>query len=275
LINERGVVQAKSLLAQNESLIPFLEIQLRQANNQLCVLLGVPPGELAAKLGTAPIPRAPPQLFVGIPADLIRRRPDLRAAERQIAAQNAQIGVVEADWYPAFFINGTIGYEAKDLGKLFEAKSLTGQIGPSFQWNILNYGRILNNVRLQEVRTQELVADYQQKVLLAAQEVENGIVTYLRSREQARYLADSVEEAIRAVRLAMADFREGLTDYTSVFVAQQFLTQQMNALAEAQGNVALGAIATYRALGGGWEVRLHLDPEPEAKVSPPGVTTTP
>src|SRR5262249_32542540 len=195
LINEKGVLQAKSLLAQNESLIPFLEIQLRQANNRLCVLLGVPPNELAATLGTAAIPEAPPQLFVGIPADLIRRRPDLRAAERQIAAQNAQIGVAEAAWYPAFFINGTIGFEAKDLGRLFDAKSMTGQIGPSFQWNILNYGRILNNVRLQEIRTQELVAVYQQKVLTAAQEVEDGIVTYLRAREQARYLAECVKDA--------------------------------------------------------------------------------
>src|SRR5262249_35219375 len=146
--NELGVVQGTSLLEQLEATIPLLEIGLRQTNNQLCILLGIPPAELAARLGKAPIPTSPPEGVVGIPADLIRRRPDLRSAERLIAAQNAQIGVAEADFYPAFFINGSIGYEAIDLGKLFDAKSFTGQIGPSFQWNVLNYGRILNNVRL-------------------------------------------------------------------------------------------------------------------------------
>src|SRR5262249_37323022 len=160
------------------------------------------------------IPSAPAEVVVGIPADLVRRRPDVRSAERTIAAQNAQIGVAETDFYPAFFINGTIGYEAKNLGKLFASKSFTGTGGPSFQWNILNYGRILNNVRLQDFRTQELVAVYQQQVLTAAQEAENGMVSFLRSQQQAQYLADSVKEARRALELAIVDFREGGTDYT-------------------------------------------------------------
>ncbi len=168
---ELAVVQSTSLLAQLQSLIPLQEIGLRQANNQLCILLGIPPTELAAKLGGAPIPETPPEVLVGIPADLIRRRPDVRSAERLVAAQNAQIGVAEADFYPAFFISGTFGYQAKDLSRLFTPRSFTGQIGPAFQWNILNYGRILNNVRLQDFKTQELVGVYQQKVLAAAQEV--------------------------------------------------------------------------------------------------------
>src|SRR5262249_58407958 len=105
------------------------EIGLREANNQLCVLLGVPPTELAAMLGEAPIPTSPPEVVVGIPADLIRRRPDLRSAERQVAAQNAQIGVADADFYPAFFINGTLGVGRKGRGQLFGSKSMTGQIG--------------------------------------------------------------------------------------------------------------------------------------------------
>jgi NodT family efflux transporter outer membrane factor (OMF) lipoprotein len=256
LTNMKPVVQAKSLLAQNESVIPLLEIGLRQANNQLCLLLGIPPTELAARLGKAPIPGAPGEVIVGIPADLIRRRPDLRAAERQIAAQNAQIGVAEANFYPAFFINGNLGYAAKDLPQLFTSNSFNGQVGPAFQWNILNYGRILNNVRLQDFQTQELVAVYQQKVLAAAQEAENGIDTYLRSREQAERLAESVREAQDAVKLARADFLGGATDYTPVFVAQQFLTQQQNDFALAQGNISLGLISVYRALGGGWELRL-------------------
>src|SRR5262249_23607516 len=139
---------------------------------------------------------------VGIPADLIRRRPDLRSTERLIAAQNAQIGVAEADLYPAFFINGSIGYQAKDLGRLLDSKSFTGQVGPSFQWNVLNYGRILNNVRLQDFKTQELVGVYQQKVLAAAGEVENGIITFLNARREAEHLDASVRAAQRAVSLA-------------------------------------------------------------------------
>jgi NodT family efflux transporter outer membrane factor (OMF) lipoprotein len=254
--NELGVVQGTSLLEQLKATIPLLEIALRQANNQLCVLLGIPPTELAARLGQASIPDAPAEVVVGIPADLIRRRPDLRSAERLIAAQNAQIGVAEADFYPAFFINGSIGYEAKDLSRLFNSKSFTGQIGPAFQWNVLNYGRILNNVRLQDFKTQELVGIYQQKVLSAAQEVENGIVTFLRAREETDHLAASVKAAQRAVQLAADQYRAGAADFTPVFVAEQFLVQQQNLYAQARGDIALGLIAAYRAIGGGWEIRL-------------------
>jgi outer membrane protein TolC len=218
----------------------------------------MPPTELAAALGPRDplVPRSPPEVIAGIPADLIRRRPDLRSAERLIAAQNAQIGVAESDWYPAFFINGTIGYESKDLGRLFGPQSLTGVVGPAFQWNILNYGRILNNVRLQDFKTQELVAVYQQKVLAAAQEVENGIVSFLNSQLQARSLADSVRDAALALKLASANFEAGTIDYTPVFVAEQFLVQQQNLYAQAHGDIALGLIQVYRALGGGWELRL-------------------
>jgi outer membrane protein TolC len=177
-----------------------------------------------------------------------------------IAAQNAQIGVAEADWYPSFFLNGTIGYEAKDFAKLFSAGSFTGQIGPAFQWNILNYGRILNNVRLQDFKTQELVGVYQQKVLTAAQEVENGIISFLHSQQEATALAASVKDAALALKLATDNFAAGTIDYTPVFVAEQFLVQQQNAYALAQGNIALGLIQVYRALGGGWELRLAEQP---------------
>jgi NodT family efflux transporter outer membrane factor (OMF) lipoprotein len=255
-VNEVAVAQGTSLLEQIEALVPVQQIGLRQANNQICVLLGLPPAELAAKLGKAPIPISPPEVVVGIPADLIRRRPDVRSAERQVAAQNAQIGVAEANLYPAFFINGTIGYQAQDLAKLFDAQSFTGQVGPSFQWNILNYGRILNNVRLQDFKTQELAALYQQKVLSAAQEVENGIITFLNGRREAEHLAASVKAAETTVRLTNAQFKAGVIDYTPVFVAEQFLVQQQNQYAQAQGDIALGLITTYRALGGGWEFRL-------------------
>ena len=258
--NELGVVQGTSLLEQLEASVPLLETALRQANNRMCVLLGIPPTELAARLGKAPIPNSPAEVVVGIPADLIRRRPDLRSAERLVAAQNAQIGVAQADLLPAFFISGTLGYEAKNLGQLFDSKSFTGQVGPGFQWNILNYGRIVNNVRLQDFKTQELVGIYQQKVLSAASEVEDGIITFLNARREVEHLALSVKAAERAVKLADDRFRAGLSDYTAVFVAEQFLVQQQNLYAQAQGDIALGLIAVYRAMGGGWELRL-TDPQ--------------
>ncbi|MEO8270628.1 MAG: efflux transporter outer membrane subunit, partial [Aureliella sp.] len=262
-INELGTVQATSLLEQLQSTIPTIETGIRATQNQLCILLGMPPTDLESMLGKASIPESPPEVLVGIPADLIRRRPDLRAAERFIAAQNAQIGVAEADFYPNFFISGNIGYQAKDLDLLFGPRSGIGQITPGFSWNFLNYGRIANNVRLQEFKTQELVAVYQQKVLVAAGEVENGIIGYLNSQLSARHLAASVTAAQRAVTLATEQFNAGVTDFTSVFVAEQFLVQQQNLLAEAQGDIALGMITVYRSLGGGWELRLS-DPAEEA-----------
>ncbi len=132
--NELGTVQATSLLEQLQATIPTVETGIRETQNQLCVLLGMPPTDLETMLGQAPIPKSPPEVLVGIPADLIRRRPDLRAAERFIAAQNAQIGVAEADFYPNFFISGDIGYQAKDLDLLFGPRSGIGQITPGFSW---------------------------------------------------------------------------------------------------------------------------------------------
>src|SRR5262249_2367403 len=148
-------------------------------------------------------------------------------------------------------------------------------VGPGFQWNILNYGRILNNVRLQDFKTQELVGFYQQKVLSAAQEVENGIVAYLRSREEVEHLRKSVVAARRSVDVAIALFRDGRIDFTAVFVAEQFLVQQQNQLAQASGDVALGLINVYRALGGGWEMRLAEQAGTGAGACPPGDAPAP
>ena len=184
--SELDVYQARSTLEQTEAQIPEFEISLRQTCNNLCILLGMPPEDLQARLGPRPIPTAPPEVAVGIPADLLRRRPDVRRAERQAAAQSAQIGVAEADFYPAISINGTLGYSAQFFPDLFRSAALNGSVGPSFQWNLLNYGRILNNVRLQDARFQELVATYQQTVLNADQEVENGLVTFLRAQRRTK-----------------------------------------------------------------------------------------
>jgi NodT family efflux transporter outer membrane factor (OMF) lipoprotein len=257
------VFQARSTLEQTEAQIPELEISLRQTNNRLCILLGIPPKDLAALLGTAPIPAAPAEVVIGIPPDLLRRRPDVRRAERLAAAQCAVIGIAEAEFLPHLGINGTFGWSAAHINDLFREEAFRSVIGPSFQWNILNSGRILSNVRLQQGRFQELVAAYQTAVLNAAEDVENGLVTFLKAQLRTRSQAASVADTEEAVRIATAQYSQGTTDLTRVTLLQQNLVQQQDVLAQAQGEIATGLIQVYRALGGGWEIRLqHGEPPP-------------
>jgi NodT family efflux transporter outer membrane factor (OMF) lipoprotein len=273
-VDRLGVEQLRTVLEQTRSTIPALEIARGQANDVLCTLLGIPPRDLepelgpGPELGAEPLPNMPTGVAAGIPADLLRRRPDVRAAERQVAAQSAQIGVAEADLYPTVFVNGTIGYEATDLSRLFASNSFMGSITPNFRWNVLNYGRILNNVRLQEARTQELVTNYQNLVLTAAQQVQTALRGFLRSQEQTADLARSVKAATAASDLGRTQYFEtGKTDLNRLFTLETTRVQQQDNLAVAQGNIALNLINVYRALGGGWEIRLpkgNAGPAPTA-----------
>jgi NodT family efflux transporter outer membrane factor (OMF) lipoprotein len=254
--SELDVDQARSTLASTEAAIPELEISLRQSINQLCILLGMPPEDFRAKIGPAPIPVAPPDVAVGIPADLLRRRPDVRRAERQAASQSALIGVAESDFYPHISILGTLNYSAQEFPNLFRSGSLDGNVGPSFTWNVLNYGRIINNVHLQDAKFQEMVAIYQNSVLSAAQDAENGIVTFLRAQERTRFQTEAVTEAEKAVKIALTQYKGGTIDFTRVTQVEQTLVEQQDILAQAQGEIAAGLIQTYKALGGGWQIRL-------------------
>lgn len=247
------VAQARSSLAQIESSIPPLVIALRQANNQLCVLLGLAPHDLTVDMGEAPIPASPPEIAVGIPAQLLQRRPDVRQALREAAAQSARIGVAEADFYPQVGVTGFLGYAASDIRRLFAEKSFTGLILPTFSWKILNYGRVLNNVRNEDARLRETVFQYQQAVLEAGREVEDGLVGFLQYQLQTQSLSESVKQAADSVALVQAQYREGLVDFNRVFTAQSQLVTQQDQLATARGNVASSLIAVYRSLGGGWQ----------------------
>jgi NodT family efflux transporter outer membrane factor (OMF) lipoprotein len=249
------VDQARSILAQTEATIPPLEITAQQTINQICILLGIPPQDLRAKLGLGPIPTAPAEVAVGIPADLLRRRPDVRRAERQAAAQCAQIGVAEADFYPHISILGNLGYSAREFKDLFRESALNGSVGPSFQWNILNYGRILNNVRFQDAKFQELVAAYQQSALNAALETENGIVTFLQAQQFAKLQGESVDYADKAVKVVLAQYELGTVDITQLIQIELNLVVQQDTLAQAQGEIPTGLIQVYKALGGGWQLR--------------------
>ena len=255
MVSELDLEQAKSNLAQTEAQILPLEIDLRQASNRLCTLLGIPATDLQYLLGTGPIPTAPPAVAVGIPAELLRRRPDVRQAERLAAAQAEQIGIAEAELYPTFSITGSMNWQATNFKDLFTSSALNGSIGPQFQWNILNYGRIHNNVLLQDALLKDLLVGYQTTVLQASQEAENGIVTFLRAQVQAKYLQESVRAANAAVKIVIFQYEKGAADFNRYATIEQALVTQQDLFAQSQGQIAQGLVQVYRAMGGGWEIR--------------------
>jgi NodT family efflux transporter outer membrane factor (OMF) lipoprotein len=248
--------QARSLLESTRSTIPRFEAALRQTEHVLCVLLGIPPTELAElRSDLRSIPHAPPTVVVGIPAELLRRRPDIRFAERTLAAQSARIGIAKADFYPSLSLIGEIGVTASDASDLFASGSMAAFGGPSLRWKILNYGRVVNNVRVQDARYQANLNDYEDVVLRAQQEVESAIAGYLGAKREAAALADAVMAAERAVELALIQYREGATDYTTVINTQQVLVSQQNRYVATRGDEILNVLSLYKALGGGWELR--------------------
>jgi len=263
--SKRDVEQAKTVLASTQATIPSLETQLRQAKNALSVLLGMPPAHLGDLLrGAKGIPAPPPQVAVGIPADLLRRRPDVRSAELQAATQSAKIGVAKAALYPAFSLTGSFGFLSSDvgsfsLGDMFLWRSHTTTIGPTVQWNIFNYGQITNQVRAQDARFQELLISYQNAVLTAQREVEDNLVAFLRTQERARLLGESTAAALRSLDLASLQYRQGITDFTTVLTAQQALLSQQDDLANTLGDISRSLVGVYRALGGGWQIREEQD----------------
>src|SRR5216683_919976 len=264
------VYQAENVLGATEATIPQLTAQLKQGLNALRVLLGMAPEPLNDLLGRSiQIPVPPTDVAVGIPADLVRRRPDIRAAELAAAAQSAQVGIAEADLYPAFSLLGTFGTVASNingnkLSQVFQGKGITFGFGPSFQWNILNYGQITNTVRVQDAKLQGLLVDYQNAVLKAQQQVEDGLASFLQGREQVEFLRKSVAAADAALGLAILQWNLGTRDFTTVLTAEQNLYTAQNNLAMAEGGVSTGLASVYRALGGGWQIRADNEFVPAA-----------
>lgn len=263
------VAQAETNLRETQSLIPLLENSKRQANNRLCVLLGESPRDLTPELAeTGRIPNPPAALAVGVPADLLRRRPDVRAAERRLAAQSERIGIAQTDFYPQISILGSIGLVANDFKDLFNLSAVEGSIGPSFRWNILNYGRIRANVDVQRARFQELAYAYQQAVLDADEEAENAMVRFIKSHERLEYQRQSTDAAARSVRISLDQYRAGSTDFNRVFLLQTQLVQKQDAQTQTEGELAASYIAIFQALGGGWQIRLS-EPNPRGQTPLP------
>ena len=258
--SELDVAQATTLLESTRATVPQLQIGAQQARNALSTLLGQPTGSVDTLLaGPKEIPTAPAKVSISVPAEMLRRRPDIRRAELVAAAQCARIGVAKAELYPSFSLFGSIGFQASTSGigsnNLFSGDNLVYSVGPRISWPFFNYGRLQNNVRVQDARLQELLVGYRETVLKAAQEVEDALTGYLRSQEEIVFQRNSVQSAQRSQEIAMTQYREGAVDYQRVLDAQRSLLQQQNDLAQAGSSVATSVIALYKALGGGWEFR--------------------
>ncbi len=278
--SELDVQQAKALLFNTKATISQLQTGLRRAENALSVLLGIPPGMIRALLDNpAPIPAAPAEVAVGIPADLLRRRPDVRSAELRAASQSALVGVAQADLYPSFALFGSVGLAASSgtnttrtgntgVDELFDSDSVFFIGGPSFNWPLFNYGRLRNNVRVQDARLQQLLVNYQDAVLRALQEAEDAAHAFLRANEEVEFRTQAAQAARRAVDLALTRYREGASDYTTVLSTQEALVVQQDQLTAARGEVARSLIDLYKALGGGWQLRLGKAVLPEEIKAP-------
>ncbi len=255
--NELDVQQAQTLLLSTRATIPGFEITLRQAHHALAALLGLPPTDLTQMLGgEGNIPEVPAEILVGVPADMLRQRPDVRRAELIAMIQNAQVGVASADLYPSFSISGSLGLASKGddgFSELFSADSLTYAIGPSFVWPFLNYDRIKSNIRVQDARLQQALVQYRETVIQAAREVEDSMVAFVGSQRQDDILQDTVKSARRSTELSMVRFKEGFADYQRVLDAQQALFAQEQRYVANKGLAIRSLISVYRSLGGGWQ----------------------
>lgn len=260
-VSELDVNQAEGLLYNTKATISSLEVSLQQLKNSLAVLLGMPPNnfnDLLSEKGE--IPSVPADVALGMPQDIIRQRPDIRTAERQLAAQSAQIGFAVTELYPHLSIGGSIGTSAMNSGDLFENDSETWGLFGMFEWNIFNYGRLRSNVRLQDALFQQLLVDYLNTILQAQADVENAIVAYLKSHEQFKSYALGAEASQRAVNVATIQYQEGAIDFNTLITTLASNVQQQDLLVSSKGSIASNLVQVYRALGGGWEIRENRDP---------------
>jgi NodT family efflux transporter outer membrane factor (OMF) lipoprotein len=249
--SELDLQQARTQYLATLATIPSLEIVLIQVRNALATLLGRPPGDLPELAGEPQaLPAVDPAIVGEIPARLLLRRPDLRTAAWQVAAQSAQIGIAEADYYPAIALVGSVGWSGDTLNATPDTGSLLA--GPSFTWNIFDHGRIDNNVRLQDARLQQLIESFQNTALQAAREIDDAAVAVVKSREQQEILGESVVAARRSLELANTRYQEGYADFQRVLDAQRVLFAQEEGQLVNQGDHISAVIALYKALGGGW-----------------------
>ncbi len=252
--------QAQTQLLKTQAEIPTLETSLRQLENSLAVLIGQTPNKVNALVKTGVIPSVPGSIAAGIPHDLLRRRPDVRQAGLSAASKCAMIGVQVAQMLPALSLSGSFGGSSSNIGNqqlsdIFNLQNAIVNVGGNIAMPILNYGRLINNVRERDAIFQEAILDYQNTVLAAQKDVENGLSQFHNGRTSTAVLAEAVQSAKTSTSLALARYKAGQTDYTTVLSAEQALLSVELSYTGAQNAAALGAVNTYRSLGGGWQIR--------------------
>ncbi|MEO1535565.1 MAG: efflux transporter outer membrane subunit [Planctomycetota bacterium] len=247
LASRLDVVRAEQLVAASEATLPPLRTQLVRDINTIAVLVGVPPSEVPYDLNTAlPIPVPPTEIVVGIPADLLRQRPDIRAAERRIAAQSAAVGVATSSLYPQFSFGGSIG-------TTFAGVPATFSVGPSLRWTLFDGGRIRSQITVEDAVLDQAIIAYEQTVLRALEEVESAMTTFIEQRVRMEAVERSARAAQEAFDLAAALYRDGLIDFQDLLNVQTNLLSADAAVAEARGLATQNLVALYKALGGGWD----------------------
>jgi NodT family efflux transporter outer membrane factor (OMF) lipoprotein len=224
------------------------------ARNRLAVLLAMTPGALDEELSDeVPIPTEPDGVTTGLPADLLRQRPDVRSAERRLASQTARIGVATAELYPQFSLTGFLGLQATDAGDLFSSDSVNWSIGLPIRWNLFAGGAIRSQIDAEKARTEQLLVNYERSVLLALEEVEDALVSYDKEVIRREHLTNSVDATQRSLELVLTQYRAGLADFQNVLDTERSLLLRQDDLATSEGLVVTNLIDLYRALGGGWD----------------------
>jgi NodT family efflux transporter outer membrane factor (OMF) lipoprotein len=253
--SELDVAQAQAQLANTESQVPLFETSIKQAIYQLSVLLALPPGALLAELEKEkPIPTIPPEVPIGLPSDLLRRRPDIRVAENQLAATTARIGAATADLFPRFSLTGSVGPQSRTINHLFDKDSLGWSVGPGVSWPVFDGWRIRSNIEVQNARQEQALATYEQTVLVAFQDVENSLTAYTNEQLRHKSLIKAVEASQRSTDLSNELYQRGLTAFLNVLESQRALYATQDQLVESETTVVTDLISLYKALGGGWEM---------------------
>ncbi len=275
LAPDLDVQQAKLNLSKSESILPDLQMRLVQTINRLGVLLGEHPNALHDELEKpASIPKPSEQITVGLPIELMRQRPDIRQAERELASHTALIGVAKADLYPTFSLFGTFEFGANDFSDLFNYnKSRAHSFGPSFRWNIFDGGRVRNRIRAEYARTEQALNNYEQAVLDALEDVENSMVAYMQEGIRRDALYRSVEAARKSTELVRTLYITGLTDFQNVQEMERFQLEQEDLFAESEGKVIQNLISIYRSLGGGWASKNAQTAQAAKKLKPKLIIT--
>lgn len=254
LTSELDVARAKAQLETIRAAIPRNEQLIRQSMNRIAVLLGKPPGAVSALLAAAkPVPPIPPEVPVGLPGDLLRRRPDVRRAERQLAAATARIGEATADFYPRFSLTGSFGLASDQIADLGDLDSRFWSIGPSVRWPIFQGGRLRSNLEVRNAQQSQALIEFERSLLTSLEDVENTLAAYAREQVRNQSLREAVASDERAVELANELYRRGLSDFSAVIDAQRQLFLVEDELAQSTATVTLNLITLYKALGGGWE----------------------